>query len=182
MAGMLRRRPGNQRLPGTHYTALSICLLEDFAPAELMLRRSIPVAKLKLPNQHFMRAAMSTPQCVMGGEPATLHVFVQDGAWHWGISVPRERGCGFQVIAYNERGFATECDAMSDGSLALRCTANMSGDATGAPFPSVAEVRRRYMRERLRCAMARCMRRGELNPGRALGYRMECLDRRATFR
>ena len=54
---------------------------------------------------------MSTPQCVMDGKPATLHVFVQDGAWQWGISVPRERGCGSQVIAYNERGFASESDA-----------------------------------------------------------------------
>jgi len=102
---------------------------------------------------------MSTPQCVMDGKPATLHVFVQDGAWQWGISVPRERGCGFQVIAYNERGFASETDATSDGRLALTRIANMSvaepGGAIGPPFPSIAEDRRRYMRERLRCAMAR---------------------------
>jgi hypothetical protein len=44
---------------------------------------------------------------------------------------------------------------MSDGSLVLNRTTAMSGDAIGTPLPSVAEVRRRYMRERLRCAMAR---------------------------
>ncbi|MCP3707170.1 hypothetical protein M3I54_09265 [Paraburkholderia sp. CNPSo 3274] len=102
---------------------------------------------------------MSRLQCVMEGKPATLHVFAQEVAWHWGISVLRERGGGFQVIAYNERDFATESAAMADGSLALKRIATMpaaeSGDTIGTPFPSVAEERRRYMRERVRCAMAR---------------------------
>ena len=62
---------------------------------------------------------MSTVQRVTDGRPATLHVFAQDGAWHWGITVPRGLGGGFQVIAYNERSFASEYDAMSDGSLTL---------------------------------------------------------------
>lgn len=102
---------------------------------------------------------MSTLQCSMDGKPATLHVFVQDGAWHWAICVPRVRGCGFQVIAYNEKGFSSEGDALSDGRLTLKRIANMaapeSGRSNGIPLPSVAEDRRRYMHERLRCAMAR---------------------------
>jgi len=114
---------------------------------------------------------MSTPQCVMAGKPATLHVFTQDGAWHWGISVPRERGCGVQVIAYNERGFASESDATSDGSLALTRIADMtvaeSGYTIKTVYPSVAEDRRRYMRERLRCAMARLAACDEANTAQA---------------
>ncbi len=98
---------------------------------------------------------MSTLQCAMDGKPVALHVFAQDGAWHWGISVPRGRGYGFQIVAYNERGFASESDAMSDGGLVMNRIAAMSGDAIGTPLQSVAEIRRRYMRERLRRAMAR---------------------------
>ena len=124
-----------------------------------MLRRSTLVGKLEPPNQHFMGAAMSTLQCSMDGKPATLHVFAQDDAWHWAISVPRERGCGFLVIAYNEKGLASESDAMSDGTLALNRIANTSiaetGDTICAHPPSVDEDRRRYMRERLRRAMLR---------------------------
>jgi hypothetical protein len=44
---------------------------------------------------------------------------------------------------------------MSDGTLALNRIARMPRDAIGTHSPSVAEVRRRYMRKRLRCAMAR---------------------------
>jgi hypothetical protein len=114
---------------------------------------------------------MSTLRCSMDGKPATLHVFVQDGAWHWAICASRVRGCGFQVIAYNEKGFASEGNAMSDGILTLNRIANMavpeSGRSNGTSFPSVAEERRRYVHERLRCAMARLGACGEANAGQA---------------
>lgn len=80
---------------------------------------------------------MSTLQCSMDGKPATLHVFAQDDAWHWAISVPRERGCGVQVIAYNESGFASERDAMSDGTLTLNLIANVSVAETGEKKPAL---------------------------------------------
>lgn len=59
-------------------------------------------------------------QCMMDRKAATLHVFEQDGAWHWGITIPRGPGFGFQVIAYNTKIFTCESDAMSDGNLALK--------------------------------------------------------------
>ncbi len=90
---------------------------------------------------------MSTPQCSIDGRPPKLHVFFEDAAWHWAICVPRERGCGFQVVAYNEKGYASESEAMSDGSVALGRIAYIavakSRDETGTAFRSVAQDRRR---------------------------------------
>jgi hypothetical protein len=51
-------------------------------------------------------------------KPATLHAFFQGGVWHWGITIPREHGYGYQVVANSERGFALESDAISRGSHA----------------------------------------------------------------
>lgn len=48
-----------------------------------------------------------------------LHVFEQAGGWHWGITVPRVRGCGFKVIAFSDITFAEEDAARTDGSQAL---------------------------------------------------------------
>lgn len=114
---------------------------------------------------------MSTLQCVTEGKPATLHVFAQDGAWHWGITVPRGRGGGFQVVAYNEKSFASQSDAMSDGSLKLkRITGTFPAESGGVikpPRSSIREDRRRYMHQRLRCAMARLMASDEANAARA---------------
>nr|WP_233872964.1 hypothetical protein [Paraburkholderia adhaesiva] len=49
----------------------------------------------------------------------TLHVFEQEGGWHWGITIPRPAGSGFKVIAYSETTFRGETEARSDGSRAL---------------------------------------------------------------
>lgn len=48
-----------------------------------------------------------------------LHVFEQDGGWHWGITVPRALGVGFKLIAFSEKTFAVENDARDDGQQAL---------------------------------------------------------------
>jgi hypothetical protein len=104
---------------------------------------------------------MSTPQCITNGKPVTLHAFFKDGFWHWGITIPRESGCGFQVIAYSERGFTLERDAISNGNLALKHIVDDPFADTARiwiPLASVVEDRRRYMHERLRCAMARLIR------------------------
>ncbi|CAB3809842.1 hypothetical protein LMG27177_06931 [Paraburkholderia fynbosensis] len=49
----------------------------------------------------------------------TLHVFEQDGGWHWGIAIPRVAGGGFKVLAYSKVTFAQEVDAHHDGNRAL---------------------------------------------------------------
>jgi hypothetical protein len=48
-----------------------------------------------------------------------LHVFEQEGGWHWGITVPRAAGSGFKVIAYSDTTFAQESEARREGSVAL---------------------------------------------------------------
>ncbi len=49
----------------------------------------------------------------------TLHVFEQDGGWHWGIVMPRLAGTGFKVLAYSKLRFAKEVDARHDGNRAF---------------------------------------------------------------
>jgi hypothetical protein len=51
---------------------------------------------------------------------AVLHVFEQDGGWHWGITIPRSAGSGFKVIGYSETTFPAEAAARHDGDQALR--------------------------------------------------------------
>ncbi|QBR01888.1 hypothetical protein [Paraburkholderia pallida] len=48
-----------------------------------------------------------------------LHVFEQEGGWHWGITVPRPAGSGFKVIAYSETTYVHETEARRDGDRAL---------------------------------------------------------------
>jgi hypothetical protein len=48
-----------------------------------------------------------------------LHVFEQEGGWHWGITIPRAVGGGFKVIAYSDTTFAGENEARRDGDRAL---------------------------------------------------------------
>jgi hypothetical protein len=48
-----------------------------------------------------------------------LHVFEQEGGWHWGITIPRPAGSGFKVIAYSKTTFSGETEARRDGSRAL---------------------------------------------------------------
>lgn len=62
---------------------------------------------------------MSALQYQKIGNAVRLHVFAQDGHWHWGITVPRENGSGLRVIAYNETNFAHERDAWTDGGRML---------------------------------------------------------------
>ncbi|QNB15814.1 hypothetical protein G5S35_30065 [Paraburkholderia tropica] len=52
-------------------------------------------------------------------KPHVLHVFEQDGGWHWGITVPRSPAGGFRVIAFSDRAFRHEVDARHDGSNAM---------------------------------------------------------------
>jgi len=62
---------------------------------------------------------MSTFQHSSSPAAPELHVFEQAGGWHWGITVPRVRGCGFKLIAFSKRTFPVEDAARTDGSLAL---------------------------------------------------------------
>jgi hypothetical protein len=55
-----------------------------------------------------------------------LHVFEQEGGWHWGITIPRSAGSGFKLIAYSETTFSGEGEAWRDGSRALE---NLPEDA-----------------------------------------------------
>jgi len=48
-----------------------------------------------------------------------LHVFEQEGGWHWGITIPRPAGSGFKLIAYSDTPFTGETEARRDGSRAL---------------------------------------------------------------
>ena len=48
-----------------------------------------------------------------------LHVFEQEGGWHWGITIPRAAGSGFKVIAYSETTFVHETEARRAGDRAL---------------------------------------------------------------
>jgi hypothetical protein len=50
----------------------------------------------------------------------TLHVFEQEGGWHWGITVERGAGGGMKVVAYSDDGFDSEEEAREDGEHVLR--------------------------------------------------------------
>ncbi|GGD93645.1 MULTISPECIES: hypothetical protein [Caballeronia] len=50
----------------------------------------------------------------------TLHVFHQEGGWHWGITVERAAGGGMKVVAYSDEGFGSEHEAREDGEYVLR--------------------------------------------------------------
>lgn len=67
-----------------------------------------------------------------------LHVFEQAGGWHWGITVPRVKGCGFKVIAFSEETFPVEDAARTDGSQALASFAqNSAGNRSDADAASL---------------------------------------------
>ena len=67
--------------------------------------------------------------CLVPSSPV-LHVFEQDGGWHWGITVPRSQGHGFKVIAFSRETFATEDAARCDGTLALTDSAAAGAQCT----------------------------------------------------
>lgn len=48
----------------------------------------------------------------------TLHVFEQDGGWHWGLTITRPSGTGKKVVAYSEPTFSSEALARADGQRA----------------------------------------------------------------
>ena len=50
----------------------------------------------------------------------TLHVFHQEGGWHWGITIERQAGGGMKVVAYSDEGFDSEEEAREDGEHVLR--------------------------------------------------------------
>jgi hypothetical protein len=45
----------------------------------------------------------------------TLHVFEQDGGWHWGLTIERLHGVGKKVIAFSDTVFGSEAEARADG-------------------------------------------------------------------
>ena len=59
---------------------------------------------------------MTNPRC---WPEVTLHVFEQDGGWHWGLTIERPRGTGKKVVAYNEDAFRSEAQARADGQRAV---------------------------------------------------------------
>jgi hypothetical protein len=48
----------------------------------------------------------------------TLHVFLQDDLWQWGITCVRLGGVGAKVVAYSDPGFCSEQQARADGERA----------------------------------------------------------------
>lgn len=51
-----------------------------------------------------------------------LHVFEQDGGWHWALTIERTLGAGKKVIAYSGPMFSSEVQARAEGMLALAQT------------------------------------------------------------
>ncbi|VWB14452.1 hypothetical protein BLA6993_00519 [Burkholderia lata] len=62
---------------------------------------------------------MTTSSPALSQAPPALHVFQQDGGWHWGITVPRSAGSGFKLIAFSHHIFSNEDTAQRDGDRAL---------------------------------------------------------------
>lgn len=58
---------------------------------------------------------MTDPRCLRNW---TLHVFEQDGGWHWGLTIERLRGTGKKVVAFSEEVFRSEAEASADGKRA----------------------------------------------------------------
>jgi hypothetical protein len=77
---------------------------------------------------HFLEKLMTSAPATWTAQP-TLHVFEQEGGWHWGITVPRSRESpGFRVVAFSFHIFDSEGDARADGDDALART-EFSGGA-----------------------------------------------------
>ncbi|CAB3802972.1 hypothetical protein [Pararobbsia alpina] len=58
---------------------------------------------------------MKNPRCL---PDLTLHVFEQDGGWHWGLTIERLHGTGKKVVAFSEKVFRSEAEARADGKRA----------------------------------------------------------------
>ena len=50
----------------------------------------------------------------------TLHVFEQDGGWHWALTTERPHGTGKKVVAYSEDMFASQALARAAGEQAAK--------------------------------------------------------------
>jgi hypothetical protein len=48
----------------------------------------------------------------------TLHVFEQEGGWHWALTIERPQGTGKKVIAFSEEIFSSQAQARTDGERA----------------------------------------------------------------
>ena len=44
-----------------------------------------------------------------------LHVFQENGGWHWGLTTERRSGTGDRVVAFNDQPFESEAQARIDG-------------------------------------------------------------------
>jgi hypothetical protein len=75
-------------------------------------------------------AHMNDPRCL---PDLTLHVFEQDGGWHWGLTMERLRGTGKKVVAFSEEVFRSEAEARTDGLRAY------DGEHDGAVRRSASE-------------------------------------------
>ncbi len=48
----------------------------------------------------------------------TLHVFEQDGGWHWALTTERQHGTGTKVVAYSRDIYASQALARVNGERA----------------------------------------------------------------
>jgi hypothetical protein len=48
----------------------------------------------------------------------TLHVFEQEGGWHWALTIERQHGTGKKVVAFSEELFTSEAQARAGGERA----------------------------------------------------------------
>jgi hypothetical protein len=64
---------------------------------------------------HLAEVPMNDPRSL---HELTLHVFEQDGGWHWGLTIERLHGVGEKVIAFSETVFHSEAEARTDGKRA----------------------------------------------------------------
>lgn len=103
-------------------------------PSSPILRRNINPRKLhsglriSCAFSRYMSGghAMTTSAPTLSEAPAVLHVFEQDGGWHWGITVPRSTGSGFKLIAFSQHVFPAEDAAQRDGARELAAIAASS--------------------------------------------------------
>src|SRR4051794_23926097 len=80
-------------------------------------------AKRAFGHPGFSSVAMRTPHggtacrkelnmdAALKSSDPTLHVFEQEGEWHWGITIDRPTGIGMKVVAFSEEGFGSEAEA-----------------------------------------------------------------------
>ncbi|WP_137909988.1 MULTISPECIES: hypothetical protein [unclassified Burkholderia] len=71
---------------------------------------------------------MTTSSPALSQTHPVLHVFEQDGGWHWGITVPRSLGIGFKLIAFSEHTFSAVDTAQRDGDRALAAIVASDGN------------------------------------------------------